>query len=862
MQAHELRKRYIEYFVEQGHRHVPSASLVPNDPTLLFTSAGMVQFKEIFWGHVDPAFPRATTYQKCFRTTDIENVGVTAYHHTFFEMLGNFSFGDYFREGAIAFAWEFLTKELGIPKDRLWVSVYEDDDEAFAIWRDSVGIPTDRIVRLGKDHNWWGPVGDAGPCGPDSEIFFDSGESAACGSDCRGVACDCDRFSEIWNLVFMEYDARPDGTFEPLVKKNIDTGMGLERTTAVLQGAKSNFDTDLFVPVLDAIDAAATQKLADKNRIDRNIIADHIRGILFLIADGVLPGNEKQGYVLRRILRRAIRSGERLALSAGTLTSLVEPVIDTLGAAYPEIIAARSLAKRVISHEEDAFRRTLHAGEQRLERILTELVEQGKDTLSGQLAFELYDTYGFPKEMTKEIVSSQGIAVDEEGFQEAMAEQRERSRGNVDNVTSPAKGEPDIPAGADATRFTGYESTEDEAVLSNALEKAGVVDRMIFPSSPFYAEAGGQISDTGTIMNLSREGRATVIEVSKETGGVFVHHVQLEVGSFESGDRCRLTVDAQKRKRIARNHTATHLLHTALRSVLGDHVIQAGSYVTDNELRFDFSHFEKLSSAETAAVEDMANEAVLRDLAVETTEMSLEQAKRSQAMAHFEDEYRGKKLVRVVSVGDFSRELCGGTHVERSGEIGLIKIVAEESVAAGTRRIRAITGDGALHWMRERNSVITRLQDELGEDPFVGLSRLRDQVTSLGEQLAALNKASLAESCDDLLSQGVDLGAATLYHSLLDLNADQLKELSDLVEAKGCPAIVLLASAAGDRGAIVCKTTDGLPVDAGSIVRTLTKAFGGGGGGTSTFAQGGGLRKDALNDALAEGVHLIRAALN
>ncbi len=861
MQAHELRNRYIQYFVEQGHRHVPSASLVPNDPTLLFTSAGMVQFKEIFWGHVDPGFPRATTYQKCFRTTDIGNVGVTAYHHTFFEMLGNFSFGDYFKEKAIAFAWEFLVKELGIAKKKLWVSVFEEDDEAFAIWRDVVGVPADRIVRLGKEHNWWGPVGDAGPCGPDSEIFFDAGEAAACGPDCRGVACDCNRFSEIWNLVFMQYDALPDGTFLPLVKKNIDTGMGLERTTAVLQEVKSNFDTDLFRPILDAIQGAMSRALVDSGRVDGNIIADHIRGILFLIADGVLPGNEKQGYVLRRILRRAIRSGEKLSLPAGALASLVEPVIETLGGAYPEIIAAQSLAKRVIAHEEEAFRKTLRAGEQRLERIVNQLVDQGTQTMPGRLAFELYDTYGFPKEMTEEIISGHGIAVDEKGFQEAMSEQRERSRGNVDNKTFPSEDTTDIPAGIDSTRFTGYETTEDEVVLSNALATAESTYRLIFPASPFYAEGGGQTSDTGIIENLSRSGHAEVLNVKKDANDVFIHRVRLVSGSFEDGDRCRLTVNAERRKRIARNHTATHLLHASLRRTLGEHVIQAGSYVSDSELRFDFSHFEKMSPAEIDAVEDLANEAVLQNIPVQTVEIPLDEAKQSGAMAHFEEEYRNKELVRVVSIGDFSRELCGGTHVERSGEIGLIKIIAEESVAAGTRRIRALTGDGMLGWVRERLDLITRLQQELGEDPFVGLSRLREEVTSLSERLAALSKASLAETCDELIAHGEDLGVARLFYSLLNLDGEQLKELSDLVEEKGRPAVVLLASAGGDHGIAVCKASDDVDVDAGSIVRSLTKAFGGGGGGTRTFAQGGGIRKDELADALAEGVRMIRTAL-
>ncbi len=861
MQAHELRKRYIEYFIEHNHHHLPSATLVPNDPTLLFTAAGMVQFKDIFWGHVAPTFPRVITCQKCFRTTDIENVGKTAYHHTFFEMLGNFSFGDYFKAQAIKFAWEFLTSELSIPVERLWVSVYEEDDEAFTIWKDEIGIPQERIVKLGKEHNWWGPVGNSGPCGPDTEIFFDAGEERACGPDCRGVACDCDRFSEIWNLVFMQYDAQEDGSLLPLKRRNIDTGMGLERTAAVLQGAKTDFDINLFAPTMEAIQAAMPRSLTAADTLNRNIVADHIRGILFLIADGVLPANDKQGYVLRRILRRAIRSGEKLDLPQGTLSTLIDPVIETLGDVYPEIVAARPLAQRVISHEEETFRKTLRAGEARLERIIERLADQNIRTFPGEVAFELYDTYGFPIEMTNEIVSEHGIALDTDGFREEMAQQRQRSRKSVFVDLRDGIEIGGVIESAKPTLFLGYESTEANAEIVDIKKDPAATTYVALDQTVFYAEGGGQIADTGMIENLSRYANAKVLDVKKNKNGVFIHRIEIEEGTFAVGDKCHLIVDEQRRKRIARNHTATHLLHAALRRVLGEHVIQAGSYVGDGELRFDFSHFERVTEDELAQVEDLANSIVLRDLPVVTEEMSLAEAKKTGAMAHFEDEYRGKDVIRVVSIGDFSRELCGGTHVSRTGEIGLIKVISQESVAAGTRRIRAVTGEGTLAWVRKRDQLLALVESTLGDDPIAGLSRLQEEKRSLEDELAALTAASLVQMRDDLLARREDIGGTNVFAERVDADGAQLKELADLVEEKGRPAVVLLLAQAGGKGIAVCKVSDELQVNAGKIVRTLTSEFGGGGGGNRAFAQGGGLRADSLDQALQKGTEAIRSAL-
>ncbi|HIE47604.1 TPA: alanine--tRNA ligase, partial [Candidatus Bipolaricaulota bacterium] len=551
MDSRELREAYLSFFERNGHKRLPSANLIPEDPTLLFTSAGMVQFKDIFWGKVPPKYPRVTTCQKCFRTTDIERVGTTAYHHTFFEMLGNFSFGDYFKEGAIRLAWEFLTQELSLPKERLWVSVYEEDDEAYAIWRDVIGIPPERIARLSKEHNWWGPVGGKGPCGPDTEIFWDWGKEHACGPDCAGPACDCQRFSEIWNLVFMQYDARPDGTLRDLSRRNIDTGMGLERTTAVLEGVMSDFDTDLFRPICEEIEASMPRHASRVTRY-RNLLADHIRALVFLIADGVLPGNEKQGYVLRRVLRRAVRAADRLELPEGILVRLVEPVVATLGDVYPEIVERRRLVEEVLSQEERAFRRTLRAGEALLERALAGL-EEG-DVLPGEVVFELYDTYGFPVELTEEIARERGISVDREGFERRMEEQRARSRKVAAYEAGFAVRD---PGALEPTVFRGHTELVLEAGLSAILDEAGEGRdaagtgswRFVFPETPFYAEAGGQIADTGVIENLSRPGRAEVADVQK-VDGTFLHAVRVASGEFRVGDRCRLMVDEARRRAI------------------------------------------------------------------------------------------------------------------------------------------------------------------------------------------------------------------------------------------------------------------------------------------------------------------------
>ncbi len=864
MLSSELRRQYLGFFRERGHTLLPSSPLVPNDPTLLFTAAGMVQFKDYFWGRTKAPFARATTCQKCFRTTDIEEVGRTAYHHTFFEMLGNFSFGDYFKQGAIEFAWEFLTRELGIPGERFAVTVYEEDEEAYAIWRDVVGIPIERIVRLGKENNWWGPVGNSGPCGPDSELHYDTGKEHACGPDCRGVACDCDRFAEIWNLVFMQFDAQEDGSFRSLARKNIDTGMGLERATAILQGVPTNFDIDVFAPIIQAIEAAAPRPLGKADRTYRNTVVDHVRGALFLVADGVMPGNEKQGYVLRRILRRAIRAEEKLGIRPGSLPAFVDPAVESLGAVYPEIEGARDLARKLIAREEETFRRTLRDGERRLEKILAELEKSGDTTLPGELAFELTDTYGFPLEMTQEIAAESGVTIDLSGFETALAEQRERSKESVANISASASLRADLTVTRSwhkkPTRFVGYETLVAEAEVLGIEEEDGRT-HIVFSETPFYAQSGGQVGDTGAVDNLTRPGSAVVQSTARHAEGATLHWVGAIGGGIQVGDRCRLTVDAERRRRIERNHTATHLLHAALRNVLGQHAQQAGSEVTDLELRFDFSHFEKMSLDEVRRVEDFANAAVLADHPVKTDEVTLEEARERGAIGLFEDEYRGRAKVRLVQVGDVSRELCGGTHVRRSGEIGLIRIVSEEGIASGVRRIRAVTGDSVLALLRDQDAFTTRMRSELGDDPEAGVARLREKMASLEATLETQRRAETDAKVDELLAAAVQKGGVRTIVGRVDLSAEQLKDLADKIEDRSRPAVVLLVGGAEGRAVVVCKTSkDVKGVDAGAVVRSLSKILGGGGGGGRGFAQGGGPDVGKLDQALAEGRKLLAGA--
>lgn len=840
---------------------LPSSSLVPQDPTLLFTSAGMVQFKDIFWGKVPPRYPRVTTCQKCFRTTDLERVGLTPYHHTFFEMLGNFSFGDYFKEGAITLAWTFLTKELGLPKDRLWVSVYEEDEEAYAIWRDVIGIPPERIVRLSKEHNWWGPVGNSGPCGPDTEIYWDWGDPP-CSPSCK-PSCDCGKFSEIWNLVFMQYDAQPDGTLRELARKNIDTGMGLERMSAVLQGVRTNFETDLFQPILEGIRSLSS---SDEPH-SKNVVADHIRAVVFLIADGVLPDSEEsRGSVLRKVFMRMFRHAERLGIPGAELLRLVEPVVETLGDVYPEIVERRPLVERVIVAEAEVFRRR----KETLERLMAKLPE-GAKVIPGKLAFTWYDTYGIPRDFIEAEAQEHGLSVDWEGFEQELSAQRARSRQVLSYDTVGTTGEEAVAARA--TKFVGYTSLIAEAHLEAILSvkgeplgslASGEEGHFVFPETPFYAEAGGQIADTGWIENLSRPGRAEVLDVQKGPQGT-LHKVRVLAGEFRPQDQCRLAVDEPRRRAIQRAHTATHLLHASLRKVLGEHVIQAGSWVGPDELRFDFTHFSALTEEELARVEELANAPILSDIALVIEELPLEEAKRKGAIAHFEEEYRGKEKVRVVQVPGVSMELCGGTHVSQTGEIGLIVILSEESVAAGTRRIRALVGERARKYLsklrEERKKLASLLEVPEGEilakaeKVLEELSELRRENEGLREELALLR-------AKDLASKAEEVNGTKLLGAVVEGDPEAVKALADrLAELLG-RSVVVLGTAYSGRGFLVAKVLGVESVSAGDLVKAGAQVLGGSGGGRPTFAQGGGPKAEKLQDAVSTALERARSFLS
>jgi alanyl-tRNA synthetase len=863
MKSYELRRAFLDYFRAEGHVVLPSSSLVPNDPTLLFTSAGMVQFKDIFWGKVPPRYPRVTTCQKCFRTTDLERVGLTPYHHTFFEMLGNFSFGDYFKEGAIRLAWKFLTQELALPKERLWVSVYEEDEEAYAIWRDLIGIPPERIVRLGKDQNWWGPVGNSGPCGPDTEIYWDWGDPP-CGPDCK-PSCDCGRFSEIWNLVFMQYDAQPDGTLRELARKNIDTGMGLERMTAVLQGVRSNFETDLFLPILEAIQNLSPSPVAHHPSL--NVVADHIRAVVFLVADGVLPDSEEsRGSVLRKVFMRMFRHADRLRIPGPKLVHLVEPVVETLGSVYPEIVERRALVERVIGSEAEVFRRRKEA----LDRLMARLPE-GTTVIPGEVAFTWYDTHGIPRDFIEAEAQEYGLSVDWEGFEREMEKQRARSRLVVSYDTVGVTSEE--ATATRQTKFLGYTELSLEAPLEVILSsegktqekaKAGEEVHFIFPKTPFYAEAGGQIADTGFVENLDREGKAEVLDVQKSPQGT-LHKVRIVSGEFRQGDRCLLRVDEERRRKIQRAHTATHLLHAALRKVLGEHVIQAGSWVGPEELRFDFTHFSALTLAEIAEVEKLAFAAVLRDIPLHVEELPLEEAKKKGAIAHFEEEYRGKEKVRVVEVPGVSMELCGGTHVSRTGEIGPIVILSEESVASGTRRIRALVGERARSYLaevrEERKKLSQLLEAPEGEvlakteKVLAELSALRRENERLREELAQLRARELA-------SRAEEVNGTKLLGAVVEGDPEAVKILADrLTELLG-KSVVILGTAHSGRGFLVAKVLGVEKVSAGELVKTGAEVLGGSGGGRPSFAQGGGPRAENLAQAVAKALERARTILH
>ncbi|HHC71922.1 MAG TPA: alanine--tRNA ligase [Thiotrichales bacterium] len=858
----EIRSTFLEFFRQRGHEVVPSSSLVPaNDPTLLFTNAGMVQFKDLFLGREKRPYTRACSAQRCVRAggkhNDLENVGYTARHHTFFEMLGNFSFGDYFKREAIHYAWELLTEVYGLPAERLWVTVYQEDDEAAEIWLKEIGVDPARFTRIGdkpggkryESDNFWS-MGDTGPCGPCTEIFYDHGPEIPGGPPGTPEE-DGDRYVEIWNLVFMQYDRAADGTMKPLPKPSVDTGMGLERLAAVLQGVHSNYDIDLFRNLIRA--AAEATGCDDLSSNSLKVIADHIRSCAFLIVDGVLPSNEGRGYVLRRIIRRAIRHGHKLDCRQPFFHRLVGPLEAEMGDAYPELREARAQVEQTLLREEQRFAETLDQGLRILDEALADL--EG-EVIPGELAFRLYDTYGFPVDLTADIARERGLSIDMEGFEREMERQRERARAaghfSVDQSRAvELEGE---------TEFTGYDRLADlvtvEAILHDGREterlSAGQEGVVYLDHTPFYAESGGQVGDTGRLVG---EGVRFRVTDTRKQGAFHAHFGVVEEGALEQGARVEAKVDEERRRAIALNHSATHLLHAALRKVLGSHVAQKGSLVEPDRLRFDFSHDEPLTAAQLREIEVMVNREIRSDVEVETRISSFDEAVAAGAMALFGEKY-GER-VRVLKMGDFSVELCGGTHVHRLGEIGLFKIVAESGIAAGVRRIEAVTGEGALeylHGLEERLGRIATLLKSGRDDADRKVEQLLERSRRLEKEVEQL-KAKLAHSAvGDLAARAREVGEIKVVAARLDgVDPKSLRDSVDRLKNQLGKAAVVLAAVNGEKVSLVAGVTkaESARLRAGDLVNFVARQVGGKGGGRPDMAQAGGNDPSKLDEALS-----------
>ena len=871
MKGNEIRKRFLDYFADRGHTVVPSSSLVPHDdPTLLFTNAGMVQFKKVFIGEEQRDYVRATTAQRCVRAggkhNDLENVGHTARHHTFFEMLGNFSFGDYFKKEAIEYAWEFLTRELGLNPEQLWISVYREDDEAYELWEQIEDLPEGRIVRLGEADNFWA-MGDTGPCGPCSEIHIDQGEAHGCGRPECAVGCDCDRFLELWNLVFMQFNRDADGTMTPLPRPSIDTGMGLERVAAVLQGEFNNFDCDLFTPLIDHI-ASLSGLEYKKNPADdvaMRVIADHARATTFLVADGVLPSNEGRGYVLRRIMRRAIRFGRSIGLRS-FFPGVCDLVIDMMAEAYPHLNDAHELLKKVVTNEESRFGETLDNGLAILSRQIERLrAEQGDDAcIDGRFIFKLYDTYGFPVDIIRDVALEEKISFDEAGFNEAMEEQRAQSRkswkgADVDHLES---GVLALLEAGKQSEFTGYGATSGESVVEGIIDEqgesvtevvAGGKYRLFCPQTPFYAEAGGQVGDRGEIR--WQGGRFAVENTRAAAAGLVLHEGVLEEGTLAPGTPVELCVTDDRRLATMRNHTATHLLQAAMKEVLGDHVKQAGSLVNEERLRFDFTHFSPLSSAEIRAIEELVNREIRANTAVDTAVLAREEAIAQGATALFGEKYGDE--VRVVSIGRFSKELCGGTHVRATGDIGLFKIISEGGIAAGVRRIEAMTGAGALAHVQDVAATAAQVADFLS-GPFAEapqrIEALFARQKELEKELAGLASSRAMSDLDSLLAGADDVSGIQVIAGKIPLDsAKTLREVGDRVRDRMGSGVAVLGGEINGKAALLALVSKDLigRIKAGPLVAEVAAIVGGKGGGRPDMAQAGGPMVDKLDEAVA-----------
>jgi alanyl-tRNA synthetase len=853
--SREIRKKFLDFFSSYDHTVVPSSSLVPEkDPTLLFVNAGMVQFKNVFLGIEKRDYVRAASCQKCLRAggkhNDLENIGKTLRHHTFFEMLGNFSFGNYFKKEAIAYAWEFLTDVLMLDKSKMWITVYKDDVDAEAIWR-SIGIKEDRIVKLGEKDNFWS-MGDEGPCGPCSEIIYDLGEGVGCGLSTCKVGCDCDRFLELWNLVFMEFERTRDGQMKKLPRPSIDTGMGLERVASLSQGKIGNYGTDLFSPILRRLEDVSRCIYGEDKKIDIaiRVIVDHVRGATFIINDGVLPSKEGRGYVLRRIIRRALRYGKKIGIEKEFLYDLSKTVVDVMEDVYPDVKNNHPYIVRVIKGEEERFVETLNIGMRLYEEIEKEIKSKGENKIPGDLVYKLYDTYGFPLDITMEMAEEDGIFVDVNGFENALKDQKVRSR-TASKIKGEAWGEGHVAVvrGGIKNVFVGYQMLASNATILSLVKNERIVEaikegeegELFFDNTPFYAESGGQVGDEGFATTLS--GKARVIEVVKVKEDLFSHRVKVEGGILKRGEKAHLIVDKDRRKGVTRNHTATHLLHFALRKVLGEHVKQSGSLVEKDRLRFDFTHFQGLDDVEITKVEDIVNEKILECFDVVTEEKSRDDALKEGAIALFEEKYGDR--VRVLNIGDFSTELCGGTHVRNTGEIGSFYIVSEGSLAYGVRRIEAVTGKGAVLYKRKIEGIINAISKASNTE----VDRVQERVEGIigeleakGKEIERLKEEIIFYKVDEAIKGAYEKnGAKVVSMYVPDAKAEDLRKVTDIIRNKVKSCIAMVGSREDAKGMIVVAVSRDLQnlYNAGKIIKRLTDRYAGKGGGGAQIAQGG-----------------------